>query len=453
MGPGWAHLTMVGQFRRLTTVAVTFCVIAGLGACATRPEQAADGCAAYAAYQGHAGTTVSIYAGIRDVEGDNLVRAWEQFEACSGIAIDYHGSDTFETRVPALARAGRAPDLAIFPQPGLITELAREGLLKPAAPAVQENARKGWAADWLRYGTVDGKLYAAPMDANVKSLVWYSPRWFKAHGYAVPTTWQEMLTLSERIAADGVKPWCAAIQSGVATGWPATDWLEDVLLRTAGSGVYDDWVAHRIPFNDPRVVAALAMVGQILKNPRYVNGGYGGVKSIATIAYQEGGLPILEGKCAMHRQASFYSNWWPASASVGPNEDIYAFYLPTMTPPTAAAPRPVLGAGTFVGAFSDRPEVTAVAAYLATAHFANQHARLGQAISANRGLDPASLTLPVARYSAELLADPNVTFRFDGSDLMPASVGSGTFWRAITEWIKGRGDADTLAYVERSWPR
>ena len=431
-------------------------VLALVVACGSEPQtpQVAAGCESFAPYQGYAGTTVSIMSPIRDVEGDNLVRAWERFSSCTGITISYEGTDTFEVELPKMVRAGTPPDLALLPQPGLIRQLADDKALRPVSPAAREHAEKWWTPDWLRYATVDGTLYAVPFDANVKSLVWYSPTMFRDKGYSVPRTWQEMLELSQQIAADGVKPWCAGIGSGVATGWPATDWLEDVLLRTVGHDVYDAWVEHRIPFDDPRVLAALDRVDEVLRNPTYVNGGYGGVKSISTVAWTEGGLPILEGKCAMHRQASFYSNQWPANATIGPDGDIYAFYLPTISDQASedVAGKPVLGAGTFVGAFADRPEVNAVAAYLATPEFANEHARRGQAISANKGLDPKSLPQPVARMAAELLAEPDVVFRFDGSDLMPAEVGSGTFWQGMTKWINGRSSADVLADIEKSWP-
>ena len=414
--------------------------------------QRSDECVRFAPYQGHEGTSVTIFSVIRDVEGDNLTRAWEPFEACTGINISYTGTDTFEVDLPTMVRAGHPPDLAIFPQPSLIEQLAREGWMRPVPPPTKENAERWWSPDWLRYSTVDGTLYAVPFDANVKSLVWYSPKMFREMGLTVPQTWAEMLELSDRIAAAGVKPWCAGIGSGVATGWPATDWLEDVLLRTEGPLFFDDWVQHRIAFDDPRVLAALEQVGAILKNPTYVNGGYGGVESIAAIAFQEGGLPILEGTCAMHRQASFYSNWWPEDAEVGEDGDIYAFYLPTMGS-EAGEGKPVLGAGTFTGAFTDRPEVTAVSTYLSTPEFANERAHIGQAISANKGLDPTALSQPVARFSAELLAEPGVVFRFDGSDLMPTQVGSGSFWRGMTDWIMGRSSSEVLTDIERSWPQ
>lgn len=436
--------------RHLVVLIAVACVLVTAGCRDATPagDSGAD-CQPYADYQGHQGATVTVTSTIRDVEADKLARSWETFEQCTGINIDYTGSAELEETLEPQLRAGNGPDIGVLPQPGLLARLARADLVQPASAQVQANAAEWWSEDWLRYGTVDGTLYAAPMDSNVKSFVWYSPELFREQGYAVPQTWEEMLSLSEQIAADGVKPWCAGIESGVATGWPVTDWLEDVLLRSAGPDVYDQWVNHEIPVDDPRVVDALDRVGEILKDPAFVNGGYGGVESIATTAFQEGGLPILEQKCAMHRQGSFYTTWWPADATIGEQGDLYAFYLPPIDP---AAGRPVLGAGTFTAAFADRPEVEAVTTYLSTPEFANSRARTGDAASAHQGLDPANLSSPVAQLSVRLLTDPETEFRFDGTDLMPAAVGAGSFWSEMTDWIESKDSETALAEVESSWP-
>ncbi|UWP86041.1 ABC transporter substrate-binding protein [Dactylosporangium fulvum] len=423
--------------------------LAGCGGTAGEGPAADAACAPYAAYHGHGRTTVKIYGSIRDVEADKLTKSWEAFQACTGVTVDYQGSADFEATLAGRVKDGDVPDLAFFPQPGLLAAMVHAGALKPAGRDVAANVDRYYSADWKRYGSVGGTLYGAPIDANVKSFVWYSPKFFAAKGYTVPETWDEMLALSDRIAADGVKPWCAGIESGSATGWPVTDWLEDTLLRTAGPDFYDQWVEHRVPFDDGRVVAALDRVGGILRNPRYVNGGYGGVDSIATTAFQEGGLPILQGTCALHRQASFYTNWWPANAEVSEDGDIYAFYLPPVDP---SAGRPVLGAGVFAAAFTDRPEVQAVAAYLSSPGFADNRARTGGVVSANRELDKSVLGTPLAKLSAALLTDPAVTFRFDGSDMMPAAVGSGSFWTGMTDWIEGEGTATVLHRIEGTWP-
>jgi alpha-glucoside transport system substrate-binding protein len=422
-------------------------LLAGCGGSDGRNPATDSGCSAYDAYQGHRNATVKIYSPIRGAEADALFKAWEPFESCTGISIAYEATVDFD--LAGQVKAGKGPDLAFFFVPGMLAGPARSGLLKPADAALSANVDRYFSADWSRYGSVDGKLYGVPIDVQVKSLVWYSPKYFTAKGYAVPRTWAELLALSDRIAAGGIKPWCAGVEEGFATGWPVTDWLEDVLLRTAGSAVYDQWVEHTIPFDDLRVTAALDRVGEILKNPTYVNGGYGGVASIATTATREGGLPILQHTCTMHRQASFYKESWPPTAKIAEDGDIYAFYLP---PVDASAGRPVLGGGTFAGALTDRPEVRAVLAYLATPEFANRRAATGNVVSANKEFDRSLLTTPIAQLSATLLADPAVTFRFDGSDLMPDAVGAGSFWTGMLAWLNGESTASVLHRIETTWP-
>jgi len=404
-------------------------------------------CAAFKEYSGISGKKVSIYASIRDTEADLLKQSWKEFENCTGVQISYEGTGEFETQIKVRVDGGRAPDIAFIPQPGLIETFVKAGKLKAASDKTKATATANYSADWLKYSTFDGKFYGAPLGSNVKSFVWYSPKMFKDKGWKIPTSWNELISLSNTIAGTGVKPWCAGIESGVATGWPATDWIEDVLLRDQGPDVYDQWVAHKIPFNDPKIVSATDRVGTILKNPNFVNGGIGDVKSIATTAFQEGGIPITAGKCAMHRQASFYANQWPKGTKVAEDGDVFAFYFPAIDP----AKKPVLGAGEFTVAFADRPEVQAVQTYLASEHHANSRAKLGNWVSANKKLNLANVANPIDKKSVEILQDSSAVFRFDGSDLMPSAVGAGSFWKEMTNWITGKDTKSTLDAIEASW--
>jgi alpha-glucoside transport system substrate-binding protein len=408
-------------------------------------------CAAFKDYTGIAGKKVTIYASIRDTEEDLLKQSWKDFENCTGVKIEYEGSGEFETQIKVRVDGGRAPDIAFVPQPGVVEYFAKGGKLKGLGAKAKATATANYSADWLKYATINGTLYGAPLGSNVKSFVWYSPKMFKDNNWQIPQTWDELIALSNTIAAGGkLKPWCAGIESGVATGWPATDWIEDILLRDQGKDVYDQWVAHTIPFNDPKIVSATDRAGSILKNAAYVNGGIGDVKSIATTSFQEGGLPIVQGKCAMHRQASFYANQWPKGTKVAEDGDVFAFYFPAIDPSKG---KPVLGGGEFVVGFSDRPEVQAVQAYLASAQHANTRAKLGNWVSANKGVDLANVSNPIDKKSVQILQDSSSVFRFDGSDLMPAAVGSGSFWKEMTNWITGKDTKATLDAIESSWPK
>jgi alpha-glucoside transport system substrate-binding protein len=414
-------------------------------------------CAQFGKYGKYSGATVTIYTSITAPEIDYHINAIKPFEQCTGITVKYQASKEFEAQLKPKVEGGNAPDLAIFPQPGLLQTFATaKNGLKPASDAVTTEAEKNWDPGWIGYGTVDGLYFGAPLGANLKSLIWYSPKYFQQYGYTVPKTWDDMIKLSDKMAADGHKPWCAGIESGDATGWPATDWMEEVMLRKYGPDVYDQWYTHKIPFNDPRVLDVLKTVGSILKNPKYVNAGIGDVKSIATTAFQKGGLPVENGKCMMHAQANFYAANWDKGTKVASDGDVFAFYEPTMSSKFGNV---VEVGGEFVGAFSDRPEVEAVQLYLASGEWATAKAKLNAAAhtsgwaTANKAVDPSVFIDPIDKLSVQILTDPKSISRFDASDLMPSSVGAGTEWTQLTQWILGQDDKTTVDKIEASWPK
>jgi alpha-glucoside transport system substrate-binding protein len=391
------------------------------------------------------GTTVKILSSIRDVEADRLEAAWAGFEEQTGIDIVHEGSATFEDDLKLRVEGGDSPDLAFIPQPGLLATLANDGKVVPLSNLkadVEANNIDGW----LELGSVNGEFYAPPFGANIKSLVWYSPAAFTEAGYEIPTTWQALLDLSQKIVDDGGTPWCVGAESGGATGWVLTDWTEDIVLRTAGPEVYDKWVAHEIPFNDPAIVAAVDEVGKIVKNDEYV---VGGAESIPSTSFQESPLGLLDGSCFMHRQASFIGNQFPEGTTKGPDGQINAFYLPVAN---EGDPKVMLGGGEVIAAFNDKPEVEAVAKFLTSADYANERLKAGNWLSPNKKADISVIEDPLEKQFAELLVGSDV-FRFDGSDLMPGPVGAGSFWSEMVEWVVGGKSTDeTLTAIEESWP-
>lgn len=411
-------------------------------------------CSDFAEYGTFDGEKVTLFSSIREVEADQLQQTFDKFSKCTGITVEHNGVGEFESQIVVQVEGGNAPDLAIFPQPGLLARMVRAGHVLEAPADVEKNVDKGWSEDWKKYGTVDGKFYAAPLMASVKSFVWYSPSMFKEGGYEIPKTWDEMMQLTEKIAADHpdgkAKPWCAGIESGGATGWPATDWIEDAVLRSGGADVYDKWVTHEIPFNDPQIVTATDMVGKILRDDKYVNGGIGDARSIATTSFNDGGLPILEGQCYMYRMASFYEAQWPKGTKVAEDGDVFAFYLPGKTEDE----KPLLTGGEFVGAFNDREATQAVQKYMSSSLWANTRVEIGGVTSANKGVDPKLASSDILRLAMELLQDKDAVARFDGSDLMPSEVGAGSFWTGMTQWINGEKDTQTvLKEIDSSWPK
>jgi len=410
-------------------------------------EDAADvDCSLYEDYGTFDGEEVTVSGTIVETEADRLINSWSDFATCTDIEISYQGTRDFEATIAQLAEGGNAPDVGIVPQPGLVQLLAQNGYLEPAPAEVEANMDEFWTEDWKGYGTVDGTFYGAPMLASVKGYIWYSPSEFEENGWEIPTTLDELTALTAQIQSDtGRTPWCAGMESGEATGWPGTDWIEDYVLRLHGPDVYDQWVTHEIPFNDPRIVEAFDAAGEYLKNPDYID-----TQSLISTPFQEGGLPILDGNCSLHHQASFYEvNFQDAGAEVAEDGDVFAFLMP---PVEAGGDLQVTGGGETVVAFRSSPAITAVLQHISSGTFAELRVAEGGTVSANNAVDPTSASSPLLEQTIEILQDPNTTFRYDGSDLMPGAVGSNSFWAGIVDWLSGDSSQQVVDTIESSWP-
>jgi alpha-glucoside transport system substrate-binding protein len=398
---------------------------------------------------GEADGVVTIYGTIADTEAELLEQSWADWEKENDIDIKYESSKEFEAQIGSLAQAGNTPDLAIFPQPGLLADLASRGYMQPAPDGVADNVKNGWSEDWAAYGTVDGTLYGAPLMASVKGFIWYSPSLFEENGWQIPETWDDLLALTQTIADSGRVPWCVGFGSDAATGWPGTDWVEDLVLRQAGPDVYDQWVANDVKFTDPQIKEAFEAVGDIILNPDYVNAGFGDVVTINSTPFGDPATALVDGSCVLHHQASFYDGFiTDAGGKVAEDGDIWAF----LTPAAEAGSNAVTGGGEIVGAFSNDEDTIKVQEYLSSADWANSRVSLGGVISANKGLDPENASSGILTQAIELLQDPNTTFRFDASDLMPGAVGSDAFFKGMVAWVNGT-DLDTvLKNIEAAWP-
>jgi alpha-glucoside transport system substrate-binding protein len=392
-----------------------------------------------------AGSVVTIFT----AAGEEQLRVFEQnfvdFEQRTGIDVQFEGSPDFETLALVRAEGGDSPDILNFPQPGLMGSMARDGYLIPL-DFVADQAQQNYSQSWIDLGTVDGTLYGVWHGADVKSLVWYPKAAFEEAGYEVPQTWDELLALSDQIVADGGVPWCVAIESGGATGWPATDWIEDVMLRTASPEDYDAWVAGELPFSSDQVRNAFETVGEIWFNPDYV---LGGTTGILTTNFGDGPTPLFEDPpgCWLHRQASFIPNFFPEDAEVG--VDVDYFYLPPIN--EADFGRPVLGSGNLVSLGRDTPAGRAVIEFMTTPESVEAEVRNGLVVAPMNGVPDDWYPSDTMRGFAEILRNAD-TFRFDGSDLMPGVVGAGTFWSGAVNWVSGQDLDSVLAEIDASWP-
>ncbi len=402
-----------------------------------------------AGYLPQKGATVKLFTSILEPELSKYVAATKPFEDCTGIKVTWEGSNQFEALLPVRVKGGNAPDIAVIPQPGLLQTMVATGKAVPAPATTVNNVNKYWSKSWRDLGSVNGVVYAAPNSANNKSLVWYSPKQFAKNGYTVPTTWADLFKLSDAMVAKGQTPWCGGIESGGATGWPATDWLEETVVRMYGAKVYNDWIAGKVRFSGSQIQSAMSTVAGWMLNPKYV----GNVKTIATTSFQSAGLSIPKGTgCQMLQQASFYAAQYPAGTDVSPTGDVWAFYLPTINP---AVKTPVEGGGEFMLAFNKNPATQELQNYLSTPNYASARiAAAGAAggwLTANAGVSLSEYTNPLDALMAKYLADKTGTFVFDASDATKAAVNAAE-WTELTNWFAtGKSQAAVAASIDSNW--
>lgn len=399
------------------------------------------------------GETLTVFGPWRG-EDEALVQSiLEYFRTATGADVKYASSENYEQQIVIDTQAGSPPNIAILPQPGLIADLASKGLLVPLGDEVATWVKDNYGAgeSWVSLGTYkdkDGasKYFAFPYKADVKSLVWYSPDNFEDAGYEVPKTMEELQALTDKIVADGGKPWCIGLGSGGATGWPATDWVEDIMLRTASPETYDKWTTNEIPFTDPAVVNALEIFGSFAKNDAYVDGG---AAAVASTDFRDSpkGLFTAPPKCYLHRQASFIPSFFPEGTKLG--EDADFFYMPAY----ASKPElgtPVLGAGTLVSITKDSKAAREFIKFLQMPLAHELWMAQSGFITPFKGANVEAYGNDALRKQGEILANAT-TFRFDGSDLMPGKIGAGAFWTGMVDFVGGKSAADTAAEIQKAW--
>jgi alpha-glucoside transport system substrate-binding protein len=377
---------------------------------------------------------------------DDLINSESDYE------VEIESVGDFESEFQIRAEGGTL-DVAAVPQPGAIPALVDSGRLTSLEDMgfdIEElNSLLG--ESFVALGEYNGEHYGIPTNINLKSMVWYPKDDFDAAGYAVPTTFDELIALSDEIVADGSTPWCVGFESEGATGWPATDWMEDIMLRTAGPEVYDQWVAHEIPFNDPAVVNAGEVFGQIMFGEGYV---LGGAENTPSVPFADAPLPMFDDPpgCWLHRQASFIAASFPEDAVNGEDFDWFPF------PPIDQEGTLFAGELTVVGANANRPEVVDF-----LERFISQEVQCAMGgVRASSRISPNVEVGPEC-YVDDLLADASEvltsaleggTGRFDASDLMPAEVGSGSFWTGMVDYMRGGPDSlqGVLDEIEASFP-
>jgi alpha-glucoside transport system substrate-binding protein len=395
--------------------------------------------------------TVNVLAAVEPEEADAINALFdEHINADADFTAEIEASGNFEEQVQIRAEGGTL-DVILLPQPGGVVDHAESGnavSLEDLGFDIAE-LEDTFGEYFLSLGESGGEHYGIPTNINLKSMVWYPKDDFDAAGYEVPTTYDEMIALSDQIKADGGTPWCVGFQSEGSTGWPATDWMEDIMLRTAGPDVYDQWVTHEIPFNDPAVATAGETFGEIMFADGYV---LGGAENTPSVAFGDAPLPMFDDPpgCWLHRQASFINAFFPEGTEAGVDYDWFPF------PPIDQ--EGTLFAGELAVVFSNRPEIVD---FLEAFMGEEVQCAMG-GVTASSRISP-NVNVGPDCYANEILADASVvltdalaagTGRFDASDLMPTEVGAGSFWSEMMAYMQDGPDSlpTVLDKIEESWP-
>lgn len=397
---------------------------------------------------GGGGGSVEIVGAFSGTQQDGFEADIAAISEELGIDIEYVSTSQFEVVLPSRVQGGNEPDIAIFPQPGLLRDLAASGDVVSLADAgVDVDAAVAAAVPGvIDTATVDDVVYGLPYSINGKSLVWYPSPEFETANYEPATTHAELVALTNQIKADGTAPWCF----GVDVGWPGTDWLEEYVLRVGGPEVYDQWVAHEIPFNDPVIVEAGEAVAELLLADGNV---YGGRQAITanTFDVADDGLWTEPPSCFLHRQGNFITSFFPQDVQDDLTANTNLFLLPPYE--GGYEGQPILGGGDLMAMFDTENEDAArVLEAIASSDFGANSAQTGAWLSPYTAFDSTQYANETLATIADLIYTAD-TFRFDGSDSMPGEVGNGTFWVGMVEWMGGQKDLQTvLNEIEASWP-
>ncbi len=398
---------------------------------------------------------VSVFSAMEPTEAQALQAVVDtDINKNANYVATIEASADFEEQAKIRIQGGNPPDVIMYPQPGAVIEEAKAG----KAIALEDLGldvsamEKTFGSYLMGLGEFDGKHYGIPTNVNLKSMIWYPKDDFDKAGYQIPKTWDDLLALSDQIQSDGGTPWCVGFESGGATGWPATDWMEDIMLRTAGPETYDKWVTHEIPFNDPSVVKAGQLFGDVMFHPGWV---LGGAEQTPSIAFGDAPLPMFQEPpgCWLHRQANFINAFFPTDAKAGVDYDWFPF--PTIDDPNQQA---ALIAGELSAVFRNAPEVKDfVQQFSGTKVQCDQGGSESTSrVSPNVNVGPDCYANGILAGASQVItaAINDGSARFDASDQMPSAVGAGSFWTGMVKYMQGGPDSleGVLSDIEKSWP-
>jgi alpha-glucoside transport system substrate-binding protein len=409
-----------------------------------------SGSADSASATGKGKATVEVMYGFGQEQEVAFKKDLDKFAAANGFAVKYTKAGSWDTEIRTRVAGGSPPDVGLFPQPGLMCDLATQKKVLAYDDATVATDTESLVPGFVGAGTcADGKVYGLPSAVSVKSLLWYDQAAFKAGGYEAPKTLDELTALTDKIRGEGKAPWCIAAESAAATGWPITDWIEDLVLRLAGPENYDKWVKGELKFNSPEIKPAFEYFQKIAFTEGNVRGG---TKAIVSTNFQTGGNALFKQPpgCYLFKQATFIAGkgGFPDAviAKLDTTAGVAAF------PPKEAGNNPVLTGGDLAAAFNNDANAVKLRNFIASKDNGIEVGKAGF-FSPHKAFDVSLYPSKTLQTIAKDVLYASSAARFDGSDLMPAKVGAGTFWTQPVAWISGQKSLDeALDAIDKSYP-
>ena len=385
--------------------------------------------------------SVKVIAVWSGAEQASFLAVVKPFEDQTGIKVQYEASRDEDAILTTRVSAGNPPDLAAAPSPSLLTKFAQDGKVVALDDKIDVAALKSnYSQSWIDLGTINGKLYQIYSWVSLKGLIWYNPKNFQAKSYNVPKSWDDLLNLQSTIKGSGTTPWCIALESGSASGWPGSDWVKEIVLSQAGPSIYDSWWQGKTKWSSPEITKAWSTWGQILgTNDSNV---YGGKQFMQATNFGDGGTPMFASppKCYMHNQASFITSFFTsANPALQPGTDFNFFALPDITPQYAGAH---VVAGDSWSMFHDTPQARKLMQYLTTADAQTIWVKRGGKISPNKKTSLDAYPDALAKQTAQILVATQIA-KYDAGDQMPSDM-KNAYWKAVLDFVGNQNSLNTI---------
>jgi alpha-glucoside transport system substrate-binding protein len=385
------------------------------------------------------GGTIDMLGVWAGSELDNFNAVLKPFQDATGIKVDIESTRDLNAVLTTRVEGGNPPDIAAAPSAGVAASWAAEGKLVDLTDVVDMNQMKqDYAQSWLDLGTTpDGKLYQIFAWSALKGPIWYDPKTYD--GPNPPKSWDELQAWAKQKADSGTTPWCMGLEAAAASGWPGTDWIEDIVLRQSGPQVYDQWWQGKIPWTSPEIKSAFEVFGSIATDPKMVNGG---PTTVLTLNFGNGGDALFTNPpgCYLHHQATFITDFFVKNnPAIKPVTDFNFFAFPDINPAYSGSEEVV---GDSFAMYKDTPQGRALIKYLTSPEAQSIWVHLGGKLGVNKRVPLDVYPDDLARNAGKIIADAK-TVRFDASDLMPSAMND-AFWKAILDYVQNPGNLDSI---------